>query len=684
MKNLIDFDISSIFSGMSPTGIGTISTVNKEGKAIRYNVGNHSIEIEQLENSFKITFDPESLDKELLVPHKEPSGKAEVGKYKIHFPREGDRFRLSIDIGDEPVLTQYASEEQLGFLNLGDEFYQMFTLDEKSGYLTISMRIPTHYGIYGLGESFTPLNKRGTTIYTFPTDNYCLNAKQVYKGIPFFLSNAGFGVVFPHYQPMKFDLGDTTDGLILISVPARSVSFYLLLGSPREIVSSFVGMFGEHPMPPEWSFGLWWSRWAGIGPQSLSDVKGTVDKFRDTRIPLDVVVIDPQWIVGYVPGVTQACSFDWDHNKFKTDNEVGDFIKSRGKRLALWINPYLEFYGTGYERLKDCLLTDKDGKVALVSNQDHNPYKPDRGMVDFTRKECAETWISLVSDLLKRSNAQTVISDFGETVPLKSTDKLGHPGYMLRNKLGDLYQVAAFKGVQAATGKGMIWGRSGSLQSINLPVKWGGDSNSTWEGMKTALRGALSASLSGSLFSAFDIGGFAGKPDKDLFLRWTAVETLFTYFKLQGTTEREPWAYDDKAVDAFRELTELRYSLMPYILAEARRSVDARIPLSRPLIFDFPEDPNTTCIDDEFMLGSSILVAPIMSESGYRKIYLPEGEWVYFYDGSTNQGGKWIEKKEGLGRVPFFIRKGTTLEMANGKGQNVEEYQKLPRVKRSF
>ena len=173
-------------------------------------------------------------------------------------------------------------------------------------------------------------------------------------------------------------------------------------------------------------------------------------------------------------------------------------------------------------------------------------------------------------------------------------------------------------------------------------------------------------------------------PVESLFLRWTAAEALFTYFKLQGTTAREPWAYDDDAVKSFRELAELRYSLMPYILSEAEKAVQKRIPLSRPLVMAYPDDLNVMNIEDEFMFGSSLLVAPILTEDGRRSIYLPEGEWVYFYDNKAYQGKQWVMKEEEFNRVPFFIRKGTSLDIIEGEGRNLQDYLRLPRVKRTF
>ncbi len=685
MKNLSDFEISTVFANKSYKGLGSISSQTRKEEALRFNTQGYSIDILQLKGfGLKISLNGSGKDNGLSVPHEDPSGVPGNGRFEVEYPKENERFQIRVSKDGKTVLSPYAPGDQLGFHSIGDEFYEMFSTDEKNGFTTISLRIPTEYGIYGLGENFTTFNKRGKTIYTFPSDNYCLNADLVYKGIPFFLSNSGVGIVFPRYEPIKFDFGSSVDGLILITIPTTSFEFYLLFGSPTEIVRSFVSMFDKPQLPPDWSFGLWWSRWAGIGPNSLKEVANYVERFQKEGIPLDVVVIDPQWLVDYVAGVTQACSFDWDHKKFKTDNEVGDYLESKGKKLALWINPYMDSYGTGREKLNSCLLLDRSGKVALVPNQDHNPKKPNRGMVDFSRAECSELYTGLVADLMKRSHARTVISDFGETVPPDATDEFGNQGFMIRNKLGDLYQISAFEGVKKGTGEGMIWGRSGSLRSHNLPIKWGGDSNSTWEGMKTALRGALSASMSGALFTAFDIGGFAGKPDKELFMRWSAAEALFSFFKLQGTTEREPWAYDQDATKSFRELSELRYSFMRYILAEAKKSVEESVPLSRPLVMLFPEDPNVMNIDDEFMLGSSLLVAPILTEDGERRIYLPEGNWIYYYDGKEHLGNSWLVKKEGLNRVPFFIKKGSRITVSEGTANNVEEYLSLPTKVREF
>lgn len=685
MNDLNDFDISKIFNKKNNFGIGRIKKITKIGDESEFEVGDRKIKVKDYCNKgLKINLigDEETIG--LEVEHNEPEKDETNSSYSVQFPEVGERFQLKIKKEGETVFEPYASGEQLGFINLGDEFYELFALNQETKLTTISFKIPSSYGLYGLGENFTTFNKRGKTLITFPHDNYCLGASQVYKGVPFLLSNAGIGIVFPEYVPISFDMGTTMEGLILITVPKRNISFYLLFGTPKDMVSTFMEMFGKPEMPPEWSFGLWVSRWAGIGYKDVSEVSDVIEKFRKYEIPMDVISMDPQWIENYVGGITQACSFEWDRSHFKNDHELGDYLHEKGKKLCLWINPYVEINGPIYDKIKNCLLKNESGEIAIVPNQDKNPLKPLRGMVDFGRTECSDTFTRLVENLMKNSNADAVMTDFGETIPIDAIDSNKNPGYLIRNKLGDLYQESAFNGVKKAKGKGMVWGRSGSLLSHNFPIQWGGDSNSTWEGLRTALRAILSSSLSGTIFSSFDTGGFAGKPDRVLYIRWVAIGAFLSHFKLHGTTPREPWNYDDDVISAFKELVTLRYKLLPYIIVEAHKSIIEKIPLIRPLMMEYPEDKTSSYIDDEYMFGSSILVAPLLSSSNTRELYLPPGKWVYFYDNTQFDGKQWIKKEEIISRIPLFIKKGAEIEMLNGLAENVEGYLRMQKTVRTY
>lgn len=684
MKNLRDFEISDFFDGESFSSLGSIREIKEEGDTYTFTTARAVVKVTVFRGTaVKVEVSADGGDRRIEVPHSEPNP-SDDGEYSIRLPEKGERFHIDISKNNNEILSTYAPGNQLGFLSLGDEFYENVTVDTERNMSRVSFRIPSEYGIYGLGENFTTFSKRGRTLYTFPHDNYCLGAEEVYKGVPFFVSNAGAGIVFPEYLPAKFDFGQTMDGLIMATVPSASLTFYILLGTPLQIAGTFLRMFGTPEMPPDWSFGMWVSRWAGIGYRSTEEVSGILEKFTKHRIPLDVITLDPQWLQDYIPGVTQACEFRWDRSNYSSDSELGDFLGGHGKKLCLWVNPYVLVGGETARKMDKCLLRDSKGNIAVVPNQDKNPDKPDRAMIDFTSSHCSSEYSKLIADLMDRSHADAVMSDFGETVPPDALDSDGNPGYLIRNRQGDLYQKASFDGVKEARGTGMVWGRSGSLLSHNYPIQWGGDSNSSWEGMRTALRAALSASMSGTLFTSFDTGGFAGLPSRELYLRWAGMGALFSHFKLHGTTPREPWEYGEEATADFGELVRLRYSLLPYILSEAGKCISGKYPFIRPPVMDYPDDRGSMYVDDEYMFGSSILVAPIFSESGKRAVYLPPGKWTGFYTREVMEGPAWINAQQPLSRVPLYVRTGSSIEMAEGYGDSVPEVLRLPVKKVRF
>jgi len=713
MTEYTDFDISSILEGGKFSTLGKIEEIKKEGNVSYYKTKFLTVKITSYgKNGFKVDILGEEKFKGLDVPHIAPSEEAPA-EYVLQSPRKGQNFRLSVKKGGVPILgtfmeypsntapplpnpenselTEKMIADMDGINKSENELTDTIEIDEPRDMIKLNFHIPTNYGIYGLGENFTTFSKWGSSLITFPRDNFYLKANQLYKGIPFFLSDAGIGIFFPHYIPMKFDFGQTIAGLISVTIPTTRISFYVLFGSPKEIIKNYLLMTGTPQLPPEWSFGLWVSRWTTIGYKSVRRIKEILDQFDREGIPWDVLSMDPHWTSNYyviAPSKryvrTYACEFAWNKDYFKTENEVGDLLKEHGKRLCLNIDPYVILSGNHIKDVKDCLMTDTKGNIALMPKTD-DPEMPERGMIDFTREECFHKYSEIVKDLIIRSNADSVMTDLGEIVPPDAVDSHGNPGYMIRNLIGDLYQASAYEGVKQAKGTGIVWGRSGSILKHNYPIEWGGDSVSSWEGMRTSLRAALSACMSGTIFTAFDSGGFVGSPSRLLYIRWVAMGALFSHFKIHGTTPREPWNYDIEIVNAFKELLHLRYRLLPYILKQAKISLEEKVPMIRPLILEFPDDEVCKNIDDEYLLGNDILVAPVFSEEGYRKVYLPSGKWVNFYDRSEYDGMRWIDTTVSINAIPLFVKKGAVIEMVDQPvGSNVETTLKNNKTKVIF
>jgi alpha-D-xyloside xylohydrolase len=200
-------------------------------------------------------------------------------------------------------------------------------------------------------------------------------------------------------------------------------------------------------------------------------------------------------------------------------------------------------------------------------------------------------------------------------------------------------------------------------------VHWGGDPGCTFDDMAASLRGALSWILSGAAFASFDMGGFFGvptlndPPSPELYVRWSQMGLLFSHARAHGhNAPREPWAYGEPALSIFRRYAQLRYRLLPYLYAAACRAAEG-VPLVRPLVYDHPSDPATHHIDDEYMLGPDLLVAPMFEPSGSREIYLPAGGWFDYWTDRRFDGARWITYEAELETLPLFARAGAIIPM---------------------
>jgi len=384
-------------------------------------------------------------------------------------------------------------------------------------------------------------------------------------------------------------------------------------------------------VPPDWSFGFWISRW---GYRNREEVMEVARRMRQERVPCDVIHIDPYWM-RYHEG--HHGDLEWDESAFPDPKGMIAELKALGFRLSLWESPYvpLESQMRAEGERKGFLLRAKDGSgPALV----HGFAKPSAA-VDFTNPDAVE-WFKAKNRRLLEMGVAVIKTDFAEDMPADAKPHDGTSAEQLHNLYPLLYQRAVFETTKEVHGYGLIWGRSGYAGSQRYPVHWGGDPGCTFDDMAASLRGALSWILSGAAFASFDMGGFFGiptltdPPSPELYVRWSQMGLLFSHARAHGhTAPREPWAYGEPALSIFRKYAQLRYRLLPYLYAAARRVAEEE-PLARPLIYDYASDHATHHIDDEYMLGPNLLVAPMFKARGSRDIYLPGGAW---YDYWTDQ-----------------------------------------------
>jgi alpha-D-xyloside xylohydrolase len=515
--------------------------------------------------------------------------------------------------------------------------------------------------LFGLGEHFGALNRRGQAFASWTVDAFGVRSDRAYKNVPLLISSKGYGVFFDMTAPLYYDLGQASVAAWQATARADHLRAYVIVGDGiAPIMQAYHRLTGAPAVPPDWSFGFWISRW---GYRNRDEVMTVARRMRAENVPCDVIHVDPYWM-RYHEG--HHGDLEWDESAFPDPKGMIAELKALGFRLSLWESPYVpldsEMCAEG-ER-KGFLLKTKDGSGPAVV---HGFAKPSAA-VDFTNPGAVE-WFKAKNRKLLEMGVAVIKTDFAEDMPDDAVPHDGTPAEQLHNLYPLLYQRAVFEVTQDVHGYGLIWGRSGYAGSQRYPVHWGGDPGCTFDDMAASLRGALSWILSGAAFASFDMGGFFGiptatdPPSPELYVRWSQMGLLFSHARAHGhTAPREPWAYGEPALSIFRRYAQLRYRLLPYLYAAAQRAPQG-MPLARPLVYDHPSDPTTWHIDDEYLLGPDLLVAPMFVPRGRRNIYLPAGRWYDFWTDQRFDGARWITYDAELETLPLFVRAGAVISM---------------------
>lgn len=498
--------------------------------------------------------------------------------------------------------------------------------------------------IFGCGESATGLNKVGQKVNLFVTDPQGPETDQMYKPIPFFMSNRGYGMFMHTSAPVTCDFGATYIGLNKMFMGDENLDLFVFFGEPKDILDEYTDLVGKPGMPPLWSFGTWMSRITYFSEKEGYDVAANI---RKNKYPCDVIHFDTGWF-----DVDWQCDYKFSENRFQNPQQMLKDLKSQGFHVCLWQLPYFTPKNRYFPELikKDMYVKNGNGEL---------PYED--VVLDFSNPETVKWYQDKLAGLLN-IGVSAIKVDFGEAAPLNGIYASGKSGWYEHNLYPVRYDMAVSEITKKLHNENIMWARAAWAGSQRYPLHWGGDAATTNTGMLGTLRAGLSFGLSGFSFWSHDMGGFVKSTPEDLYCCWLPFGFLTSHTRAHGAPPTEPWLYDSKRVqDVFRKSAEMKYRLMPYVYAQAKECTEKGLPMLRALFVEFPDDPGAWKVDDEYLFGSQILVAPLL-ESGItgRTVYLPEGKWIDYQTEKVYEGG-WHRIEAGSLPIIMLVRDGSVL-----------------------
>ena len=551
--------------------------------------------------------------------------------------------------------------------------------EEKTDSVTIIKKLGKDDAIYGLGDKPGCLNKRGYSYVNWNTDDpapHVDSFKSLYKSIPFFIvlgDEYCYGIFADNTYKTTFDFGYENTDYYFVEHEKGELDYYFMPGNDMaEVVGLYTSLTGTTPLYQRWIYGSHQSRW---GYYTQDEVLDIADKFRELDIPCDVIHMDIDYMNGYRV-------FTFDDKKFPDVKGLSEKLADRGVKLISIIDPGVKkdedyfMYKEGMEM--DAFAHDIDGSVY------ENAVWPGTSVFpDFT-KQSVRSWWGDKTKILLEHGISGIWNDMNEPAsfngPLPDDVQFEYGAHeKVHNIYGHFMAKATYEGLAKNDGgkRPFVLTRAAYAGSQKYCGGWTGDNHSIWAHIALSLEQVCNLSVSGLAMCGSDIGGFGSDTTPELLVRFYEAAVFVPFFRnhsAMGTRRQEPWQFDETTIDAVRKTVKLRYRFIPYIYDLAHECEKTGAPIVRPLVYEYPVDKHVRNISDEYMLGSFVLVAPVIAPGKEaREVYLPDGDWYDYYTGEKYSGGRYILADAPLDKVPVFIKAGAIIPVADGEIRSTED-----------
>ena len=550
------------------------------------------------------------------------------------------------------------------------------------GHFAATLAVGTGDPFVGLGEQPGPMNRAHRRVVCWNLDHapHTPSTPSMYASFPVFLSrrladtgqSAWYGVFLDNAGRSVFDLQASRDGEVVVAVDTGDLDLYIMVGpTPRDVVRRYCALTGTMELLPRWMLGYQQSRWSYVPAERVLEV---ARGFREHDFACDVIYLDIDYM-------DRFRAFTWDSETFPDPQGLVDELHALGFKVipilnsAVAVDPDFDIYAHGHAH--GFFLKRPDGTEYQAQMWPGRSAFP-----DFTRAEVRRWWGDLHADLLALGvdgiwndmNEPTVFGDTpAQTFPLDLVHEgegFRRPHGEVHNAYGMLMDVATHDGLRRLRPERRLplLSRSAWAGAQRHAFVWTGDNSAWWEHMRMCIAQVCNLGLSGMAVSGPDVGGFHDECSGEMFLRWLQLAVFLPYLRAHtamGTRDAEPWTFGPGVLERARRAVRLRYALLPYLYTLAAEAARHGDPITRPLLYEFPDDPAALAAEDQLMLGPHLLVAPIVAPGQTcRAVYLPPGDWVSFFDDAAVAGGRPLLAEASLDHIPVYVRANAPVPMA--------------------